>query len=219
MQGIALTWAVADMGRSGTPATPATDLRGRLLRLKPRLGLRLLHALALFAVLAGIAHLGTILLIPRYAALDSASIFVNSGAEGRADLIGAAAGQDVPIIDADPLTAIGVCGFDLSDGPLRVSARSGHTPLALSVHVRGGGVFYAVTDKAAQRGVIEFVVLNQSQLEERLANDDDGDSQRELRVIAPSQQGIVVVRALVRQPSDRPLAEALVRNMACGTAA
>jgi uncharacterized membrane protein len=198
------------------PAKPT--VRDTMLRLKPRLGLRFLHATLMFAALAGIAHLSTILLIPRYAALDSASVFVNSGAEGKADLITGAAGQDITIIDADPLTSIGVCGFDLADGPLRISARSGQTPVSLSVHVRGGGVFYAVTDKAAQRGVIEFVVLNQVQLEERLARDDDGDSQRELRVLAPARQGIVVIRALIRQPSDRSIAEALVKAMACGTA-
>ncbi|MGL4439654.1 MAG: DUF1254 domain-containing protein [Bosea sp. (in: a-proteobacteria)] len=189
-----------------------------LLHLKPRLGLRLLHSLALFISLAGIAHLGTVLLIPRYAALDSASVFVGSGADGKADLITGPNGQDIQILDADPLTAVGVCGFDLADGPLRISARSGQTPIAVSVHVRGGGVFYAVTDKAAQRGVIEFVVLDQLQLEDRLSRDDDGDSQRELRVIAPARQGIVVIRALVRQPSDRPIAEALVKAMACGSA-
>jgi uncharacterized membrane protein len=199
-------------------ATAAATARTTLQRLRPRLGLRLLHAAALFVSLAGVAHLGTILLIPRYAALDSASIFVGSGAEGRADLINNLSEQDVAIIDADPLTAVGICGFDLADGPLRVNARSGQTPLALSVHVRGGGVFYAVTDKAAQRGMIEFVVLDQLQLDERLARDDDGDTARELHVVAPARQGIVVARALVRQPSDRPVAEALVKAMACGAA-
>lgn len=198
----------------GEPADPKT----RLKRLQPRAGLRLVHGLALFVVLAGIAHLGTVLLIPRYAALDSASVFVNLGAEGRADLISQASGLDSSVADADPLTAAGICGFDLADGPMRVSARAGQTPLALSVHVRGGGVFYAVTDKAAQRGVIEFVVLNQIQLDERISRDDDGDSARELRVVAPARQGIVVVRALVRQPSDRQVAEALVKSMACGNA-
>lgn len=186
--------------------------------LAPRKGLRLLHAMALFVTLAGMAHLGTVLLIPSYALMDSASVFVSSGAEGRADLIVSGSEKETPVIDADPLTAIGVCGFDLSDGPLRVSARSGQVPLALSVHVRGGGVFYAVTDKAAQRGVVEFVVLTQSQFEDRVARDDDGESQRELRVVAPARQGIVVVRTLVRQPSDRQIAEALVKGMACGSA-
>jgi hypothetical protein len=79
-------------------------------------------------------------------------------------------------------------------------------------------VVYAVTDRAAQRGVIEFVVLNRQQFDERAARDDDGDSQRELRVVSPALQGIVVARALVRQPSDRPGAQALVSAMACGGA-
>lgn len=206
------------MTTGSAKAAAADSSRKALQLLKPQRGLRLLHGLALFACLAGIAHLGTILLIPRYAALDSASVFVTSGAEGRSDLISGATGQDVPIIDTDPLTAVGICGFDLADGPLRISARSGQTPLSISIHVRGGGVFYAVTDKAAQRGVIEFVVLNQAQLEERLARDDDGESQRELRVVAPARQGIVVARALVRQPSDQLMAEALVKSMACGAA-
>ncbi|MCU0884550.1 MAG: hypothetical protein MUC44_06305 [Beijerinckiaceae bacterium] len=179
---------------------------------------RLLHGLALFVALAALAHLLTTLLIPRYARQDAGSLFVVAGAEGRADLIGMDVQAEVAIIDADPFTAIGVCGFDLNDGPLRVRARAGQLPLALSVHVRGGGVFYAVTDKAAQRGIIEFVVLNQVQFDERAARDDDGESIRELRVVSPAPQGIVVARALVRQPSDRQGAEALVRAMACGSA-
>ncbi len=179
---------------------------------------RLLHGLVLFLALAALAHILTTLLIPRYARQDSGSLFVVAGAEGRADLIGTDVNPETAIIDADPFTAIGVCGFDLTDGPLRVRARSGQLPLALSVHVRGGGVFYAVTDKAAQRGIIEFVVLNQLQFDERVARDDDGESIRELRVVSPVPQGIVVARALVKQPSDRQTAEALVRGMACGNA-
>jgi uncharacterized membrane protein len=179
---------------------------------------RLLHGLVLLLVLAALAHILTTLLIPRYARQDSGSLFVVSGAEGQADLIGTDVNPETAIIDADPFTAIGVCGFDLIDGPLRVRARSGQLPLALSVHMRGGGVFYAVTDKAAQRGIIEFVVLKQSQFDERVARDDDGESIRELRVVSPVPQGIVVARALVKQPSDRQTAEALVRGMACGSA-
>ena len=179
---------------------------------------RMLHGLVLFLALAALAHILTTLLIPLYARQDSGSLFVVAGAEGRADLIGKDVNPETAIIDADPFTAIGVCGFDLTDGPLRVRARSGQLPLALSVHVRGGGVFYAMTDKAAQRGIIEFVVLNQLQFDERVARDDDGESIRELRVVSPVPQGIVVARALVKQPSDRQTAEALVRGMACGNA-
>ena len=62
------------------------------------------------------------------------------------------------------------------------------------------------------------MVLKQLQFDERVARDDDGESIRELRVVSPVPQGIVVARALVKQPSDRQTAEALVRGMACGSA-
>jgi uncharacterized membrane protein len=179
---------------------------------------RLTYALALLVTLAGIAHILSVLLVPRYAVFDAASRFLAAGADARAELIAPDENGVSPILDADALTEVAVCGYDLADGPLRVSARAGAMPLAISLHIRGGGVFYAVTDRAAQRGVIEFVVLNRQQFEERAARDDDGDSQRELRVVSPALQGIVVARALVRQPSDRPGAQALVSAMACGGA-
>ncbi len=179
---------------------------------------RLIRGVLLFGVLAGIAHVLTVLLIPRYAVFDAASAYLNTGEDARAELIRPGEDGRMPIVDADALTAIAVCGFDLADGPLRVSARTGQTVLSLSLHVRGGGVFYAVTDRAAQRGVIEFVVLDRRQFDDRAAKDDDGASQRELRIVSPAQQGIVVARALVKQPSDRPLAEATVSAVACGAA-
>jgi len=205
---------------SATPAPGGASPADGQARIRTLRGVwaRRAHRAALFLTLAAIAHLLTVLLIPRYAIGDSASLFVNSGAEGRADLIATRPGEPAPVLDGDPLTALAVCGFDLADGPLRINARTGQLPLSVSVHLRGGGVYYAVTDKAAQRGVIEFVVLDQGQYETRLARDDGGDSQRELRVIAPARQGIVVARALVKQPSDRISAEALVKAMACGVA-
>lgn len=204
------------------PETPRTrrgsgfgQAAARALRDLPGLSAwRAFRNLCLFTCLAAIAHLLTVLLIPRYATLDAASLYVTTGAEGRADLIE----NGTEVIDADPLTAIAVCGFDLADGPLRVNAVAGQLPLAISLHVRGGGVSYAMTDRTAQRGVIEFVVLDQAQLEERIARDEDNAAQRELRIVSPSQQGIVVARALAKQPSDRPQAEAMVKAMACGAA-
>ncbi len=199
---------------------PPVTLPDRRARHRPGSGqwARALHVMLLFLTMAGIAHILTTLLIPRYAVHDSASVFLSYGADGRSELVSADGERNVRIIDADALSTIAICGFDLADGPLRINVRTGQMPLALSLHVRGGGVFYAVTDKAAQRGMIEFVVLDRQQYEERVAKDDDGDSQRELRVISPARQGIVLARALVKQPSDRAGAEALVKGMACGAA-
>jgi uncharacterized membrane protein len=177
-----------------------------------------LRRLLLLLTLAAIAHLLTVLLLPRYAQNDAASLYLATGADGRAEIIGDGTDRLPTPIDADPLTVIAVCGYDLADGPLRVSARTGNLPLAISLHVRGGGVFYALTDTAAQRGLLEFVVLTRAQFEDRLARDDDGDGAQELRVVAPARQGIVVARALARRASEQALGRALVSGVACGAA-
>lgn len=178
---------------------------------------RWLHRAALFVTLAVTAHLLTVLLVPRYAEFDAASTLINAGLEGKADPV-PSVGGGARIVDADPGVAMAVCGFDLDEGPLRITARTGFTPLALSVHMRGGSVIYAVTDRAAQRGALEFVLVTREQHEERVARDDEGEGRRELRVVARGLQGVVLARALVRQPSDRPHAEALVREMSCAAA-
>jgi uncharacterized membrane protein len=176
-------------------------------------------------VLGGIVHIATILMVPWMARNDAVSRFGGLGAEGRAERIdpdqggtGAATGPALPIVDHDPATLIAACGFDLGEGPLRVIARTGTTPLALSIHPRGGGVAYAITDRAAIRGVLEFVVLTPAQLADRIGREDDGESSRELRVALTRPQGIVLARALARRPSDRTEAEALVSNVTCGPA-
>jgi uncharacterized membrane protein len=123
-----------------------------------------------------------------------------------------------PVVDHDPATALAACGFDLDDGPVRVSARAGNLPFGLSIHRRSGGVAYAITDRAAIRGVLEFVILTERQLAERIARDDEGETQRELRVVVNAREGVVLARALVKRPSDRADAEALVGEVACGAA-
>ena len=170
------------------------------------------------ALLGVMVHIVTILAAPSLATQDAVTRFSDIGLEGKAELINPSEDPARPVVDHDPATAVAVCGFDLSDGPYRVSARTGALPLGLSIHRRGGGVAYAITDRAAIRGLLEFVVLTERQLAERIAGEDDGGAQRELRVVVNSQQGLVVARALAKRSSDRAEAEALVGGVACGPA-
>ncbi len=174
-----------------------------------------LYAILCGLVLAGIVHVVTVLAIPRFADHDAVDVFSAKGSNGTAELISSR--QD-GLVDVDPATAIAVCGYDLTEGPFRVSAKTGTLPLSLSLHRPGGGIIYALTDRAAIRGVIEFVILTPAQLDERIAQEDDGDSTRELRVISAADHGIVVVRALKRRASDKQEAEALVSATQCGAA-
>ncbi len=166
-------------------------------------------------VLGIIVHIVTVFSIPLLATHDAVTRFADLGLEGKAERIDPQADPAWLLADHDPATSLAACGFDLAEGPVRVTARAGGMPLGLSIHRRGGGVAYAITDRAAIRGVLDFVVLTPAQLAERIAREDDGETTRELRVVLNVQQGLIVARALVRQPSDRADAEALVRDVSC----
>jgi uncharacterized membrane protein len=194
---------------------------------KIRWGERILAAIRRFAlgtvaglVLAGIVHIVAVLLIPVLSERDATSAYLALGAAGQAELISGRASERglPPLREADPFAATAVCGYDLSAGPVRVVARTGTLPLGLTVHRRGGGVLYAITDRAAIRGVIEFVVMTEEQQDERIARDDENEAVRELRIVSDTQQGLIVSRVLARRPSDRADAEALATGVACGMA-
>ena len=168
---------------------------------------RLVHALALLGTLAGIAHILSVLLVPRYAVFDAASRFLSAGADARAELVTPDGNGVSPILDADDLTEIAVCGYDLEDGPLRVSARAGTTPLAISLHIRGGGVVYAVTDRAAQRVAIDAETLGEVALGRypgfrRMQAGRDLGAQS-LGDLAPQRDAATALHG-VRHPADAP---------------
>lgn len=179
---------------------------------------RLMLATLAGLVLAGIVHIVTILLIPVLSSSDAAHAYRALGTGGRAELI-ASADRSLPLPrEDDAATVTAVCSYDLTSGPMRVVARAGTLPLGLTLHRRGGGVIYAITDRAAIRGVVEFVVMTEEQRDERIARDEEGEAARELRVVSDTDQGLIVARVLVRHPSDRADAEALASGVACGMA-
>ena len=171
-------------------------------------------------VLAGIVHIVVILLVPVLSESDATSAYLALGSAGQAELIsGRGAERALPALrEADPSAVTAVCGYDLGAGPVRVVARAGTLPLGLTVHRRGGGVLYAITDRAAIRGVVEFLVMTEAQLDERIARDEEGETVRELRIVSDTLQGWIVARVLAKRRSDRGDAEALATGVACGLA-
>lgn len=209
------------MSAADETGMPPPAARPQPRRWLSRLGSGLLR-LALLTLagllLAGIVHIVTVLRIPLLATRDAAAVYAALGLNGHAELVTPPPAGLPALLDADPNSVAAVCSYDLASGPLRVVARIGSLPLGLTVHRRGGGVAYAITDRAAIRGVLEFVVMTQEQLDERLANDEEGETSRELRVVSPAPQGLVVARVVVRRAFDRSEAEALATGVACGLA-
>jgi len=166
-------------------------------------------------VLAAAVHIAIILAVPRYAEQDAYSRLQETMSADNAQIVSAPGGAPTWLPQPDPAVALAACAFDLQDGPVRVSARTGPLLQSISLHAKGGGVFYALTDRAAVRGELELVVMTRRQLDEALAQDDESDPSRDVRIVAPRREGLVIVRVAAPLPSLRSQAEEAAKAVSC----
>jgi uncharacterized membrane protein len=166
-------------------------------------------------VLAVAVHIVIILAAPGFAAQDAFSRLQDTLAADSAQVVSAPGGAATWMPQPDPAFAVAACAFDLQDGPMRVSARTGPLFQSLSFHSKGGTVFYALTDRAAVRGELELVVMTPRQLDEALAMEDENDPSRDVRILTPQREGFVIVRVAAPLPSLRAEAEATAKAVSC----
>ncbi len=181
-----------------------------------RLFAAILWCLAILCV-AGIVHILAVFNLPKLA---------RNGPFGRVAALTRPAGMTpLPRVGpgaewapfSDPALAQGACLFDLTHNPMRLSGEiAGDRMLTLSFRTTSGDVFYSMTDRAAQRGRIDVLLLTAEQLDDLEAEtDDDEPAPQELRLVAPTTKGFVLVNSLAAFPSQRSEAEQRVKAISC----
>ncbi len=160
-------------------------------------------------------HIAAILASPHLADQDAFSKVQATLTADKAQIVSAPGGANTWLPSPDPATAVATCAFDLRNGPMRVTTRAGSLPLSFSFHKETGGVFFAVTDRAAVRGELEIVAMTARQLDEARAAEDENDPSRDVRIVAPEVQGFVIVRVVAPAPSLRPQAEDMAKGVSC----
>jgi len=174
----------------------------------------LLATLCGLLMAAGV-HIAIILAAPAFAENDAFAHVQDTLSEDQAQIVSAPGGTSTWLPRPDPATAVAVCAFDLSDGPVRVTAKTGAELLSFAFHSKTRGVFFAITDRAALHGELELVVMTQRQLDEARAAEDENDPSRDVRIVAPQEQGFVVVRVAAPLPSMRAQAEQRAKAVTC----
>ncbi len=179
---------------------------------------RLLAGLLWFLAALCVAGIVHILVVFNFAKLDGKSPMARLSAlakPGEMTLLPRASSGHEWAPFLDPALAQAACLFDLARAPARVSGEiDGARMLTLSFRTPSGDIFYSMTDRAAQRGRIDVLILTEDQLESLEAEGDD-EAPRELRLVAPTKTGFVLVNALAAFPSERQQAEARVKAISC----
>lgn len=174
----------------------------------------------LFATAAGIilgiaVHIFVVLAAPRFAEHDAIAQVQPTLESETATIVSPPGGGATWLPFPDPALAVAACAFDLSEGPARITANTGESFLSFSLHTKTSGVFFAVTDRAAIRGELELVIMTQRQLDEARAEEDENEPTRDVRIVAPAEQGYAIIRVAAAMPSLRPTALATAKAVSC----
>lgn len=167
---------------------------------------RLIHALLLGLLGAGIVHIVVLFLIPDLSERDTWARL-----ETAADLYGI-----TPVVakSVDPLFRVVACRFDLDDGMAQIKA-PGNVPFwSVSIYDRNGHNVYSFNDRSAEKGVLDTVVLTPAQMI-AVRKDLPADLVGSVFVETEARQGIAVVRAFVPDDSWKPGVERFLAQASC----
>ncbi len=184
-----------------------------------RLGERFASAVAYLAVVlivAALVHLIVILVIPVVATRDAYARLAALGPVGATIGLPRPSPSETRLPFGDPALASAFCRYDLSNGPIRVKAPVGRAGFAsLSFHTKRGAVLYALTDRAATQGLMEAVVGTAAQMREFVAHDDEDNPSQDLRIVSPTNEGFVLMRAFSELPSLYDAAQEQTVGLSC----
>ncbi|WP_315919458.1 DUF1254 domain-containing protein [Mesorhizobium sp. SP-1A] len=175
---------------------------------------RLLHAIAVGLVGAGIVHIVVLLLVPQFSERDAWSrLSMKSELYTMAELKSETGGAPV-VKSVDPLFRAAACRFDLDDGMVKVKA-PGQVPFwSLSVYDRNGHNVYSLNDRGATGGALNAIVLTPAQMAEVRKELPEG-LEGSVFVEADIGEGIAVIRAFVPDPSWLPAVDRFFAQSSC----
>jgi uncharacterized membrane protein len=168
------------------------------------------------ALLGGIVHLVTVLILPRAATHDAYARLSAIAPVNSVVAVPAPTPQDAVIPFMDPAFAAAVCRYDLSEGPLKLTVPVNTAYTSVSFYTRRGVAYYAINDRAAGRRVIELDLMTSAQ-RNSLPDDEEVTAADRLIVESPTQTGLIMMRALAPEAGLMPVARNAVAQARCQT--
>ena len=165
-------------------------------------------------VLGGIVHLATVLFLPHTATRDAYARLTPLAPVNTMKLLPQPTPEAALMPLTDPAFASAVCRYDLTNGPLKLTAPVSQAYTSVSFYTRYGAAYYAINDRAAGRRVIELDLMTEKQRAD-VPDDEDVTAADRLIVESPTTTGLIVVRALIPEPGLAPMAQRAVSAAKC----
>lgn len=166
------------------------------------------------ALLGGVVHLGTIILLPRTATQDAYARLIDKAPVNTVTALPEPKPTSAVMPYMDPAFAGGICRYDLSKGPIKLSVPVSLAYTSVSFYTRYDVAYYAINDRAAGRRIIELDLMTPDQ-KSQMPEDEDITAADRLIVESPTTTGLIAIRALAPEPGLLPMAQATIANARC----
>jgi uncharacterized membrane protein len=176
--------------------------------------IRLLLWLLGGALLGGIVHLATVLVLPSLATQDAYSRLSPITRVNAVTPIPAPSPESAAMPFMDPAFATSVCRYDLSDGPLKFTVPVSPAYTSVSFYTRAEVAYYAINDRAAGRRVIELELMTTDQRND-LPGDEEITAADRLIVESPTTTGLILIKALAPEAGFLPAARTALAAARC----
>ena len=166
------------------------------------------------ALLGGIVHLATVIILPRTATQDAYARLTPIVPVNTVVALPLPSPEKAVMPFMDPAFATSVCRYDLTDGPLKLTVPVNAAYTSVSFYTRLGVAYYAINDRAAGRRVIELDLMTQAQ-HEQIPEDEEITAADRLIVDSPTVTGLIAIRAMAPEPGLMPVAQSTVAAARC----
>lgn len=168
-------------------------------------------------MLGGIIHIASILWVPVSAKNDSWTRLAGLGPVNMLHIMAPAQNGRAVLPDLDPSLRYAVCRYDLTDGPLLITAQVPLVYWSVAFYDRRGLNYYALNDRlVAGRGIKLAVATRQQLLALEPQTSATAENDQMLLIGAPGPLGFAVFRALVPGPSFEAMIAAAFAGTSCG---
>jgi len=166
------------------------------------------------ALLGGIVHLATVIILPRTATQDAYARVARIAPVNTVTAMPMPTPESATMPFMDPAFASAVCPYDLSQGPLKVTVPVSLAYTSISFYTRYDVAYYAINDRAAGRRVIELDLMTVDQ-HNQMPEDEDVTAADRLIVDSPTLTGLIAIRALAPEAGLLPMAQNTIAGAQC----
>jgi len=166
------------------------------------------------ALLGGVVHLATVIILPRTATQDAYARLTPIAPVNTVVALPIPSPEKAIMPFMDPAFASAVCRYDLSEGPLKLTVPVSPAYTSVSFYTRYDVAYYAINDRAAGRRIIELDLMTPAQ-REQVPEDEEITAADRLIVESPTPTGLIAIRAMAPEPGLMPAAQSAVAASRC----